>query len=263
MSVKQVTSTANTDIKAMRALDMRKERRETGLFLAEGLRHVLEGIDNHWTLTTLAYHWKIAQKPEVARARDACVKAGGTCLEVNDLVLEKLSHKDNPQQVIGVFRQRLVALKDMSARKCIVALDQVRDPGNLGTIIRTVDAVGADGIILIDQCCDPFSTEAVRASMGSLFAVPIAQALKVDFKAFVKDWKGTVIGTHLSDKTVDYRAVKYNAPTLLVMGNEQAGLSDDIASILPTLVKLPMHGRADSLNLAIATGVMLYKINEA
>lgn len=262
LNVVEVTSPANPNIKEMRALDMRKTRKETGLFLAEGLRHVLEGIDNGWELTKLAYHSKIAFKPEVEKARKYCQSKGGLCMEVNDLVLEKLSHKDNPQQVIGVFKQRLTSLTDMPKKKCLVALEQVRDPGNLGTILRTVDGVGADGVILIDQCCDPFSTEATRSSMGSLFSVPVAQTTKDDFIAYVKAWKGSVMGTHLSDKTVDYREPDYAAPTLLVMGNEQAGLSDELATVLPTLVKLPMNGRADSLNLAIATGVMLYKILE-
>lgn len=257
-AVKQVTSPANPDVKAMRALDMRKERKETGLFLAEGLRHVLEGIDCGWGLQKLAYHWKLSAKPEIDKARKACLKSGGTCLEVNDEVLEKLSHKDNPQQVIGVFKQKFASLNALAPKRCVVALEQVRDPGNLGTIIRTVDAVGADGVILIDQCCDPFSPEATRASMGSLFAVPVATASKKDFIAFIKDWKGTAIGTHLSDTSADYRKIAYKQPILLVMGNEQAGLSQDLAAALPQLVKLPMKGRADSLNLAIATGVMLY-----
>jgi len=262
INVRVVTSTANPDVKAIKALDMRKERKATGLFIAEGLRHVIEGIENGWVLTKLVYHSKIANKDEVIRAREACLANEGVCLEVSDLILEKLSHKDNPQQVIGVFKQRLTALKDMKAKRAIVALEQVRDPGNLGTIIRTVDSIGADGVILIDQCCDPFSSEATRASMGSLFAVPVAQTTKADFMAFAAQWQGSVVGTHLADKTVDYREAAYKQPLLLVMGNEQSGLSDDLASALPQLVKLPMKGRADSLNLAIATGVMLYKVLE-
>lgn len=261
-NIRMITSTANADVKAMRALEMRKERKQTGLFLADGLRHVIEGVDNGWELTRIAYGEKVADKPDVKRAAQACLDAGGVCLEVSDLILEKLSHKDNPQQVVGVFKQRLTALKDLKPKRCVVALEQVRDPGNLGTIMRTVDGIGADAVILIDQCCDPFSPEATRASMGSLFAVPIVQTTKDDFMAFAQAWSGTVVGTHLTAKTVDYREVEYKQPTLLVMGNEQAGLSPALAEVLPNLVKLPMHGRADSLNLAIATGVMLYKILE-
>ena len=260
--IKHVTSPANEDIKAIRALERRKERRETGLFIAEGLRHVIEGIECGWELPTLVYSEKIARRNDTDRVRRACLGGNGLCLEVNDAVLEKLSHKDNPQQVIGVFKQKVTALEALASKKCIVALEQVRDPGNLGTIIRTIDSVGADGVILIDQCCDPFSLEAVRASMGSLFAVPVAQCTQAQFLDFIKGWQGQVIGTHLSDRTVDYREPSYQKPVLLVMGNEQAGLNPALYTDLPTLVKLPMNGRADSLNLAIATGVMLYKALE-
>jgi TrmH family RNA methyltransferase len=260
--IRVITSPANEDIKAVRALAMRKERKSTGLFVAEGLRHVIEGIECNWVLEKLIYNNKIALKPEIDRVRRACIAGGGLCLEVSDAVLEKLSHKDNPQQVIGVFKQKISPLShwERAGVRVLVALEQIRDPGNLGTILRTVDGVGADGVILIDQCCDPFSLEAVRASMGSLFAVPIATCSSAEFLSFAKNWSGQVVGTHLSDRTVDYRAVDYKQPLLLVMGNEQAGLSDALSSSLPTLVKLPMSGRADSLNLAIATGVMLYKI---
>lgn len=286
MSARLITSPANEEIKAIRALERRKERKESGLFIAEGMRHVLEGIDCGWNLHRLVFHTKVAGKNEVLRAVRVCEAAGGLCLEVNDAVLEKLSHKDNPQQVIGVFKQRLSSLSDLSPSPlahsahlpppsrgrgdkggrelpppcCVVALEQVRDPGNLGTILRTVDGVGADGVILIDQCCDPFSVEAVRASMGSLFSVPVAHCTRDEFIAFAGEWAGSVVGTHLSDRTVDYREAVYTKPVLLVMGNEQAGLSPELSAALPTLVKLPMTGRADSLNLAIATGVMLYKI---
>ncbi|NBX65452.1 MAG: RNA methyltransferase [Proteobacteria bacterium] len=269
-----ITSPANEEIKAIRALERRKERRETGLFIAEGLRHVLEGIDCGWELHRLVFHTKLAGKNEIQTAQRVCVAGGGQCFEVNDTVLEKLSHKDNPQQVIGVFKQKTLSLdffpfsrhtnpEQKKIVSCIVALEQVRDPGNLGTILRTVDGVGADAVILIDQCCDPFSVEAVRASMGSLFAVPIAVATRDEFLVYAKAWQGAVVGTHLSDRTVDYREAVYTKPVLLVMGNEQAGLSPELSAALPILVKLPMKGRADSLNLAIATGVMLYRILEA
>ena len=263
--IRNITSPANDEIKAIRALERRKDRRETGLFVAEGLRHVIEGIENGWQLEKLVYAASIAKRHDIDRVRRACFGMNGDCLEVSAAVLEKLSHKDNPQQVIGVFKQKTVSLDFFTGSRekpvrCIVALEQVRDPGNLGTILRTVDGVGADGVILIDQCCDPFSLEAVRASMGSLFAVPVAQCTRDDFITFAKNWQGTVVGTHLAARTVDYRDPAYTQPVLLVMGNEQAGLSPALTETLPTLVKLPMQGRADSLNLAIATGVMLYKI---
>jgi TrmH family RNA methyltransferase len=143
-----------------------------------------------------------------------------------------------------------------------IALEAVRDPGNLGTIIRTADAVGAAGVILVGDTVDPFSTEAVRATMGSIFAVPLARASLGEFAALAARWGGTIVGTHLA-ATADYRTVDYRTPVLLVMGGEQAGLTDAAAKTARTLVKIPMAGKADSLNLAVATAVMLFEIKRA
>ncbi|MEP0407015.1 MAG: RNA methyltransferase, partial [Roseibium sp.] len=134
-----------------------------------------------------------------------------------------------------------------------------RDPGNLGTIIRTVDAVGASGVILIDDCTDPFAVETVRATMGSLFHVPVVKTSATQFKGLLKSWPGTVAGTHL-EGSVDYRQPEYGESVLLVMGNEQHGLSDEMAAACKTLIRIPQAGQADSLNLAVATGICLYEI---
>ena len=176
-------------------------------------------------------------------------------------MLAKISRRDNPQTVLGVFEQKLTPAAAIrpKAGDVWVALEAVRDPGNLGTIIRTADAVGAAGVILVGDTVDPFSVEAVRATMGSIFAVPLARLTKADFAALAASWRGSVVGTHLSGKT-DYRQADYQTPVLLVMGGEQAGLTQDVAALCNTLVKIPMAGKADSLNLAVATAVMLFEI---
>jgi TrmH family RNA methyltransferase len=133
----------------------------------------------------------------------------------------------------------------------------VRDPGNLGTIIRTADAAGCGGVILIDDCCDPYSVEAVRATMGSIFAVTLAKTSMAQFLAWRAGWPGSVVGTLLS-AALDHRQAAYRAPALILMGNEQAGLSPELAKACDVNVKIPMRGRADSLNLAVATGIMVY-----
>lgn len=253
-----ITSTANPLIKEIKALEMRKRRKETGLFLVEGLRSIIEGIELGAYLQTLVYLSDLVGKPDIQRAREYC---SGLTLEVNNLVLEKISHKENPQSVLGVFKQKFQHLSDINVEraKCWVVLEEVRDPGNLGTIMRTVDAIGADGVILIGQCCDPYSFEAVRATMGSIFSVPIVATSRDEFINWRKHWTGQVIGTTLQS-SVDYREVTYQSPLLLLMGNEQAGLSEDLRQICTSCIRLPMKGRADSLNLAVATGVMLYMI---
>jgi TrmH family RNA methyltransferase len=161
--------------------------------------------------------------------------------------------------VIGVFDQTFAALTDLAPRAAEVwaALQAVRDPGNLGTIVRTADAAGLGGVILVGDCCDPYSVEAVRATMGSIFAVPLYKASVAEFIAWRGDWPGSVVGALLT-ATADYRKADYRRPTLILMGNEQSGLPPELADLCDVNVKIPMRGRADSLNLAVATGVMIY-----
>lgn len=259
MAVKIITSPANDRIKNIRALSMRKRRRETGLFVAEGLRTAIEAMELNAPMHSLLYHTDQATRADVMRLSHYCMAQGGTVYEVNDSVLEKLSSKDNPQRVMAVYAQKFAELETVK-QNVWVALDQVRDPGNLGTIIRTIDAVGARGVILIDQCCDPYSPESVQASMGSIFSVPIIQTTATEFLNWRNAmWHGDVIGTILQTD-LNAQDQVYGADCLLLMGNEQAGISDELRKTCTKLVKLPMRGRADSLNLSIATGVMLYKV---
>jgi TrmH family RNA methyltransferase len=178
---------------------------------------------------------------------------------VTEAVLAKVSRRDNPQAVVGVFRQAFRPLTQVlpAAAPCFVALHRVRDPGNLGTIVRTADAAGCGGVILVGECCDPYSVEAVRATMGSIFAVPLTQASEAAFAAWRNGWPGSVVGTLLSAGT-DYREADYARPALILMGNEQQGLPPDMAALCDVNVKIPMRGRADSLNLSVATGIMIY-----
>jgi TrmH family RNA methyltransferase len=239
---------------------MRKVREEAGLFVAEGLKLVADAIDGGWPIRILV-HRSGEDRPMLALAIAATRRAGGEILEVSGDVLEKLSRRDNPQTVIGVFEQRLTPLAaiDPGGSAVWVALENVRDPGNLGTILRTIDAVGAAGAILVGETVDPFSTEAVRATMGSIFHVALARTSRSEFLGLMRRWPGGVVGTHLGGAT-DYRNVPYRTPLLLVMGNEQSGLSPEVAKACSVLAKIPMAGRADSLTLAVATGVMLFEI---
>jgi RNA methyltransferase, TrmH family len=188
--------------------------------------------------------------------------SGCEVLEVSPAVLEKLASKDNPQAMLGVFKQRWAEppVARLVARDATwLAMEEVRDPGNLGTILRTADAVGASGIILIGQCCDPYSREAVRATMGSIFAVPIVRLTREEFLAWRSDWTGDVVGTHL-EANEDFRTAPYRTPVLLVMGSEGPGLSQSLTRSCTRLVKIPMAGDLDSLNLAVATALTLYQL---
>ncbi|QSY94726.1 RNA methyltransferase [Rhizobium bangladeshense] len=259
--VKEVTSLANPIIKDIKALTNKKSREESGTFLAEGLKLVIDAIELGWTIRTLVYAKAAKGKPLVEQMAHKTVASGGLVLEVSEKVIASITRRDNPQMVIGIFEQRWTPLRGVRPQEgeTWVALDRVRDPGNLGTIIRTADAAGASGIILIGETTDPFSLETVRATMGSVFAVPVARATPEEFLAWRKSAGVSVVATHLAG-AVDYRTIDYRRkPTVLLMGNEQSGLPDQLAGDADALARIPQQGRADSLNLAVATAVMLFE----
>jgi TrmH family RNA methyltransferase len=186
---------------------------------------------------------------------------GGLVLEVSEKVLSSVTRRDNPQMVVGIFHSRWHPLAEVrpKAGETWVALDRVRDPGNLGTIIRTADAAGASGVILVGETTDPFSLETVRATMGSIFSVPVIRTAVADFVKWQKASGTNMVATHLKG-AIDYRTADYKSrPVIVLMGNEQAGLPDELADAAGTKVRIPQQGRADSLNLAVATGVMLFE----
>ena len=201
--------------------------------------------------------------PQLARAISETELASGAVLEVTLDILKKITRKDNPQMVAGVFRQMTADLKSLkpSLARVWVGLEAIRDPGNLGTIIRTADAAGCGGVLLIGDCVDPFGVETVRASMGSIFSVPLYRCSIDEFTAFRKQWPGTVIGTLLSATHAHHKAL-YGDCNLILMGTEQSGLTSALQEVCDLNVKIPMRGRADSLNLAIATALMIYEASD-
>ncbi|TMJ36831.1 MAG: RNA methyltransferase, partial [Alphaproteobacteria bacterium] len=137
-------------------------------------------------------------------------------------------------------------------------LEEIRDPGNLGTIIRTADAVGVRHVVLIGETCDPFSPETVRATMGSLFGMAITRMSTTKFSAALDEWGGEIVAT-VAGATTDYRRL-YQRPTLLLIGSEGGGLSAGLVAKANVSVRIPMPGQAESLNVATATALMLYEI---
>jgi RNA methyltransferase, TrmH family len=255
-----ITSPANPTVKMLKGLQSKKGRAETGLFLAEGARLVGEAADLGVTPAYLAIADAAFARPAIASLARRLEAAGAKVMITSEAILEAISKRDNTQTVIAAFRQpeNPIAALDGANGKLFVALDGVRDPGNLGTIWRTCDAVGADGLILIGQTCDPYALEAVRATMGSLFAVPMARC---DFAAFdawraaggLSVYGASLKGAHLAESAPVSRCVA-------LMGNEQSGLAAEIEAQCDRLVKLPMAGRADSLNLAAATSALVYDL---
>jgi len=259
--VRQVTAFSNSTVKLMRSLRDKKARRAEGLFLAEGLRILTEARDSGRLPEIVAFSAEGAKHPLAAEIIAAVEAAGGDAIETTPDILSKMSGKDNPQMLVGAYRQPDASLEriDRSASPLWLVAQALRDPGNIGTILRTGDAVGAGGLILIDDCADPFSVEAVRASMGALFTQQVASARWPEFMRWLRSGEGQLIGTSLK-ATHDYLEADYQQPCFLLIGNEQQGLPEAYEAECDLLVKIPMAGRADSLNAAIAAAVMAFAV---
>jgi TrmH family RNA methyltransferase len=255
-----ITAFSNPLVKQVRALRDKKHRRRQGLFLAEGLRILTEAREAGF-LPEILFYPAGTSHPLLDALIAEVEAAHGDVVETNADILHKLSGKDNPQIVLGVYRAFDTSLEriDRAAAPLWIVAQALRDPGNLGTMLRTGDAVGAGGLILVDECVDPFSVEAVRASMGALFTQRIAAAAWADFVRWLRRGEGQLIGTSLA-AGLDYQAPRYAAPAFILIGNEAQGLPEGYGAECDLLVKMPMLGKADSLNAAVAAAVMAYEV---
>ena len=258
---RQVTAFSNATVKRLRSLRDKKARRAEGLFLAEGLRIIAEARDSGRLPEIIAFSAEGGRHRLAAEIIAATEAAGGEAIETDSDILAKMSGKENPQMLVAAYKQQTAGLSDIdrSTAPLWLVAQALRDPGNIGTILRTGDAVGAGGLILIDDCADPFSVEAVRASMGAIFTQAVAQARWPDFLAWLRSGPGQLVGTSLK-ATQDYLDATYLAPSFLLIGNEQQGLPADYEAACDLLVKIPMAGRADSLNAAVAAAVMAFAV---
>lgn len=258
---REITAFSNATVKRLRSLRDKKARKEEGLFLAEGLRIITEARDSGQLPEILMFTAEGARHPLAAEIIAATEAAGGDTIETTPDILSKTSGKDNPQMLVAAYKQPdtgLAAINRTTAPIWFVA-QALRDPGNIGTILRTGDAVGAGGLILIDDSADPHSVEAVRASMGATFTQQVAKASWEEFLPWLRGGPGQLVGTSLNTDS-DYLGVEYTDPCFLLIGNEQQGLPAAYEAACDVLVKIPMGGRADSLNAAIAAAVMAFQV---
>jgi RNA methyltransferase, TrmH family len=256
-----ITGFSNPTVKALRALRDKKHRKREGRFLAEGLRLLTDARASGRLPEMLVMATGREPHPLLDALEAEIERAGGEILETSGEILSKITGKDNPQAVAGVFAEfdiSLAALDRTSAPIWLVA-QALRDPGNLGTMLRTGDAAGAGGLILLDECADPFSTEAVRASMGAVFTQAIAQARWDEFLPWLRAGPGQLVAASLRE-AVPYREAPYEAPCFILVGNESRGLPEEYEAACDLRVTLPMKGRADSLNAAVAAAVLAYEV---
>ena len=256
-----ITGFSNPTVKHLRALREKKHRRRERKFLAEGLRLLTDARESGRLPEMLVMAAERDPHPLLAALEADVEQSGGELVETSADMLAKITGKDNPQAVAGVFAEfdtSLAALDRGKAQIWLVA-QALRDPGNLGTMLRTGDAVGAGGLILLDDSADPFSVEAVRASMGAVFTQAVAQASWDEFLPWLRAGEGQLVAASLRE-AVPYRGAPYEAPCFIMVGNESRGLPEEYEAACDMRVTMPMRGRADSLNAAVAAAVLAYEV---
>jgi len=256
-----ISGFSNPTVKFLRSLRDKKHRRREGKFLAEGLRLLTDARESGRLPEMLIMASERDPHPLLDTLAADVDRAGGEVVETSAEILAKITGKDNPQAVAGVFAEFDTALAalDRTAAPIWLVAQALRDPGNLGTMLRTGDAVGAGGLILLDDCADPFSVEAVRASMGAVFTQRVALARWDEFLPWLRSGPGQLVAASLRDAQ-PYREAPYAAPCFILVGNESRGLPEGYEAACDLRVTLPMNGRADSLNAAVAAAVLAYEV---
>ncbi len=256
-----ITSLKNPSVKLARSLHHRKHRRAHGRFLVEGIRLLKEAIEAGAELEII-FHCPERLKSDIGLdLLEEAQRMGIRVLQVSERVIESISLRDNPQGIIGVakiFRTDLNEIP-LSGRTCLLWAHEIRDPGNIGTMIRTCDAFGVDGFILTGRSADPFDPKSIRASMGSIFAVPLILERELDdVMGFLKGKGFHLLATSPHAERVSCR-MAYPFPLAVMVGNEGEGLPEWLMRAADERVRIPMVGRADSLNVSVAAGVILYE----
>ena len=256
-----ITGFSNPTVKYLRSLREKKHRKREGVFLAEGLRLLTDARECGHLPQMLVMSTSRDTHPLLQALEQGVEQAGGDIMECAPEILAKITGKDNPQAIAGVFAEfdTSLARVERSSAKIWLVAQALRDPGNLGTMLRTGDAVGAGGLILLDDCADPFSVEAVRASMGAIFTQKLALARWDEFHAWLRGDAGQLVAASLREAQ-PYRGAPYTAPCFVMVGNESRGLPEEYEMACDLRVTMPMKGRADSLNAAVAAAVLGYEV---
>lgn len=256
-----ITSVNHPGLRPIVRLAHRKARDEAGRFYVEGVRFVSEAAEAGACIEKLVVCPPMLRSPRGRKLAARLPARGAALLEVTEAVLQRLSLAGDPQGIAAVLRQRWTPLERgaRAGRTCWLAIETVSAPGNFGTLLRTCEAVGGAGAILLGPTADPYDPAVVRATMGAHFSLTFTRAGHAELAAWKRRTGTLVVGTS-PDATRDYRAVDYRQPVVLMLGCEQHGMTAQQAALCDEVVRIPMVGRGDSLNLGVAGSLMLYEV---
>lgn len=256
-----ITSLSNPLVKQARALRQKKARVESNTFLVEGIHHVGEVIAAGWNVDVILHAPELLTSSFANELLDKAKRLGLKLQPVSSQVMESLADKENPQGILAIVRDRKTKLTEIGKPTRAVALVSPQDPGNVGTILRTMDAVGVETLFLLDGGVEVLHPTVVRASMGTLFWKSIVQTSFHEFLQWSREENFQLIGTS-AHADMDYRTLNPQTPWVLMLGNEQKGLSPEQTAACNVTISLPMHGRVSSLNLSVAAGILLYQFTQ-
>ncbi|MBI5273025.1 MAG: RNA methyltransferase [Chlamydiia bacterium] len=253
-----ITSLQNPKIKEASSLRDRRDRNMTGLFLIEGYRELKRAVDAGWKIETCFYCPEFFLGENEKALID---RVGGASYSCAPQVFEKLSYRDRPDGMIAIAKQVHHGLQDLHLKKTpfLLIAERIEKPGNLGTILRSADAAGVDAVIVCDPTTDIYNPNVVRASVGTLFTLPVIEATSQETALFLKE-KGISIVAATPHAELEFTQADFKVPLAIAMGTEQYGLTETWMKGAGVWVRIPMFGVADSLNVASATTLLLYEV---
>lgn len=257
----QITSTRNLLVKRIRALAERDAREAEGRMVIEGVRLIEDAIAAGVPLELVMYAPKALAGPRAEAVIDQARRQGVRQITATPQVIAACSNVETSQGVVAVVERPHASLSEVLTRPdlLLVVVDRLQDPGNLGTIVRIADAAGATGVLVTRGTVDPFNPKAVRATMGSLFHLPIVVSDGTDAIAAFRS-RGVRILVADPRGSIDYTDADYRAPAAIVVGSESQGPGPEWFHAAAATIRIPLYGRADSLNVAIAAGLLLYEV---
>jgi TrmH family RNA methyltransferase len=264
MDKQVITSVHNPLVKRLCQLHERKGREEAGSFLVEGVHLVEEALRSGADVDAVIYDAERGLDPACQRALEERKGEGIGLIAASAAVLEKLSETRSPQGIVAAVkkpkRDWKETLQQLAKRDfLLLLLDGIQDPGNAGTILRTAEAAGVDAVIMGNGSVDLYNGKVVRATMGALFRLPVFSCPLQEAAEQLREMGASLLVTSLGEGTESYDRIAYHGKIAIVIGNEARGVSREMLTIAAKRVHIPIYGRAESLNAAVAAGIMLYE----
>ncbi|WP_221372246.1 TrmH family RNA methyltransferase [Clostridium perfringens] len=248
----EIESKNNNLFKEIKKLKEKKHRIKSNKYLIEGLRFVEEAIKSKVSIDSIIFTESFKEKnPDLFLKINDNIKL----IKMNEALLKQLCSTENPQGIVGVINMQN---KELKSGELVVLVDKVQDPGNMGTIIRTAHAAGAAGIVMTKGTVDIYNDKTLRSTMGSIFYIPIVEDDSLDFVKSLKKEGYKLVVSSLQGKN-NFFEENLQGKVMIAVGNEGNGVSDEVYDIADIKVKIPMPGEAESLNVAVATSIMIYE----